>query len=263
MQLQKKTVWVTGASSGIGAALAVELSRRGARVILSARNEERLREVRLSLEGDVEHMVVPLDLASGESIERAAATVKAQVGCVDVLVNNGGISQRSRATETDLSVVRRIMDVNYMGTVALTQAVLPGMMERGWGRIVVTSSLVGKFGSPLRSAYAASKHALHGYFDSLRAEIWGSGVGVTLICPGFIRTDVSLNALTGDGSAQCTMDNATSGGLPAARCAVGIARAIEKGKDEVIIAGKEGLAVYLKRFWPWLFNRLIRSADVT
>jgi len=263
MEVRDRNVWITGASSGIGAALAVHLGRRGARLILSARREEKLREVHGCLDSSREHLVVPLDLGDPESIGHAVEATLPKVGHVDVLVNNGGVSQRALACDTDISVVRRIMQVNFLGTVQLTQALLPGMMSRRSGWIMVTSSLVGKFGTPLRSSYSASKHALHGYFDSLRAELWPHGIGVTMVCPGFVRTDVSLSALTAEGGAQGTMDKATASGLPAARCVALMVRAMEKERDEVIIAGKEGLAVWLKRFFPGLFNRVIRRARVT
>jgi short-subunit dehydrogenase len=162
-----------------------------------------------------------------------------------------------------MDVVRRIMEVNFFGTVAVTQAVLPGMLTRGRGHIVVISSLVGKFGTPQRSVYAASKHALHGFFDSLRAEVHDRGLRVTIICPGFIRTDVSVNALTGDGSQHGTMDDVQAQGMTPAACASRIVRAVEQEKQEAYIGGREVLGVYAKRFVPRLFNRVIRRMKVT
>jgi short-subunit dehydrogenase len=137
------------------------------------------------------------------------------------------------------------------------------MLEAGGGRLVVVTSLVGKIGTPVRSAYAASKHALHGFFDSLRAELHGRGIRVTLVCPGFIRTELPLHALTGDGTPQGTMDRAQRQGYPAERCATHIVRAIERDREEVLIGGKERYAVYLKRFLPGVFSRLIRRVRVT
>jgi short-subunit dehydrogenase len=182
---------------------------------------------------------------------------------VDVLVNNGGVSQRSLVLDTSPEVDRRIMEINFFATIALTKCVLPTMLERKSGHIVVISSVVGKFGTPLRSTYAASKHALHGFMDALRAETWRAGLKITLVCPGFVRTAISLNALTGDGTPQGTMDDALLKGMAPDRCAEKILRALEKGREEVIVGGWETLGVYLKRFLPGVFSAVIRRAKVT
>ncbi len=263
MPFEGKVVWITGASSGIGEALAYALATRGARLILSARRETKLEEVQAACAHPDRHVVLPLDLADTASLEAAARQALGLAGLVDVLINNGGVSQRALAVETQLAVDRRIMDVNYFGAVALTKAVLPSMLARGAGHLVVVTSVVGKFGSPWRSAYSASKHALHGFFDALRAEVHEAGIRVTLVCPGFVRTDVSVNALTGDGTPQGTMDAGQQSGLSVEVCAARILRAIERQKDEVCFGGKEAMAVYLKRFWPGLLNRIIRRAKVT
>lgn len=258
-----QVAWVTGASSGIGEALVHALDRRGLRVVLSARREERLRAIRNACEYPERHLVIPLDLGEPESLERAAAAVTERLGRVDLLINNAGVSQRALAADTDLAVDRRLIEIDYLGTVALTKAVLPGMVAAGAGRIVVVSSLVGKFGTPLRSSYSAAKHALHGFFDALRAELHDRGIRVTIACPGFVRTEVSLNALTGDGSPQGRMDDAQAHGLAPAVCAERIVRAAKAGRREVLIGGKEVWAVHLHRFFPCLFHRMIRTAKVT
>lgn len=258
-----KSVWITGASSGIGEALAHVWAARGARVILSARNEERLEEVRASLPRPETHLVLPLDLTDEATLGPAVASALAWGSGIDVLVHCGGVSQRSLAKDTALAVDRLLLETNFFGAVALTKAVLPSMLARKAGHFVVISSLVGKFGTPLRSGYSASKHALHGFFDSLRAETWRDGIRVTLVCPGFIRTAVTLNALTGDGSPQGTMDRAQEQGMAPDVCAGRIVRAVEQGKDEVLVGGRERFAVYLKRFTPGLFNRVIKKARVT
>lgn len=276
-----RTVWVTGASSGIGEALARELAARGARLVLSARRAEVLEAVRVSLPAPPAagtgqdggsgragaasrgHLVVPLDLGRPESLAAVAEETLARLGAVDVMVHNAGISQRSLAAETDLAVDRRLVEVNYLGTVALTKALLPSMLERGAGRFVVVTSLVGKIATPLRSSYSAAKHALHGFFESLRAEVYDSGVRVTLVCPGFVRTEVSHHALTADGSEQGILDRAQAEGMDPAECARRIAAAVEAGKDEVLVGGKERFAVLLHRLSPALFRRLIRRARVT
>lgn len=256
-------VWVTGASSGIGEALARRFARRGARVILSSRREDRLDAVRRACDDPERHVVLPLDLARPEAMDEVAREALDRCGRVDVMVHNGGISQRSLAEATALEVDRRILDVDYLAPVALTKALLPSMLERGSGRFVVISSLVGKIGTPLRSSYSGAKHALHGFFDSLRAEVHDRGVRVTVVCPGFIRTEVSIHALTGDGTPQGTMDRAQSRGMSPEACAGRIVRALERDEDEVLVGGKEVWAVRLERFFPGLFRRLIRRVRVT
>jgi short-subunit dehydrogenase len=196
-------------------------------------------------------------------VQQAVEAAVARFGGIDILINNGGISQRSKALDTSLEVDKKLMDVNYFGTIALTKAVLPHMLLHELGHIVTISSLVGIIGSPLRSSYSAAKHALHGFFDSLRAELGDSPVQITLICPGFIRTDVSKNALTGDGAPLGTMDDATGNGMLPEVLAQQVLRAIEKGKEEVYIGGKEIIAIYFKRFLPGMFSKFIKKAKVT
>jgi dehydrogenase/reductase SDR family protein 7B len=263
MRLADKIVWITGASSGIGEALAVELSRYGARVVLSARRQAELERVRNRLVWPEKHLVLPLDLTDPGSFAGARDKVLEAFGRIDMLINNGGISQRSLVVDTDLAVDRRIMEINYFGTIALTRTVLPAMIERGGGELVVISSLVGELSTPLRSAYAASKHALHGWFEALRAEEYDRGIRVLMVMPGFIRTSVSLNALTGDGSAQGSMDAAQERGMSPELCAERIIDAVQRGREQVIIARRERLAVYLKRWLPWLYRKLIRRMKVT
>ncbi len=256
MTVRDRLVWITGASSGIGEALAYELSRRGARLVLSSRREDALDEVRRRCPRSEEHVVETLDLAEPGTLRAAADAVQSEVGPVDVLVNNGGISQRGTAAETEMDVVRRIMEVNFFGAVQLTKAVLPSMIERRQGHVAVVSSVVGKFGTPLRSTYAASKHALHGWFDSLRAEVHDDGIGVTLACPGFVQTNVASNALYPDGTPLGP--EAEEKGIPPTECAEAIADAIENNRAEFTVGGWETMGVYLKRFVPGLLRRLIR-----
>lgn len=263
MTFRDQVVWVTGASSGIGEALAYALSERQARLILSARREEKLLEVQSACADPEGHLVLPLDMTEPAAMGPAAERALRRFGRIDTLIHNAGVSQRALARDTSLEVERKILETNFLGTVALTKAVLPAMMARGTGRFVVVTSLVGKIGTPLRSSYAASKHALHGYFDSLRAEVWDAGLRVTLVCPGFIRTELPIHALTGDGTPQGTMDRAQAEGYPVERCAQQILRAIAKDKEETLIGGRERFAVYLKRFLPLVFSRLIRRVRVT
>ncbi len=204
-----------------------------------------------------------MDLTDLNSFGAKKSEVLKKFGRIDILVNNGGISQRSLAKDTTVEVDRRIMEVNYFGTVALTKTVLPDFMAQKGGLFVVVSSAVGKFGSPWRSGYSASKHALHGFFDSLRAEEYDAGIRVLMVCPGFIQTNVSINALTGNGEKLNSMDSATSKGLTAEECARQIVAAIKSEKEEIIVSGiKERFAAFMKRFFPTLFSKLIRGMAV-
>jgi short-subunit dehydrogenase len=261
---KNKRVWITGASSGIGEALSIAFAEQGAQLILSARNELEINRVSAACAkaGASSVLVQPLDLEQHERIPQIVESVLKKAGKIDILINNGGISQRSLATETTLEVDKKLMAVNYFGTVALTKALLPNMLMHQLGHIVTITSLTGKFGSPYRSSYAASKHALHGFFDSLRAELSEAHIKVTLICPGFVRTNVSKNALTGDGAKLGTMDDATDKGMDPARLARKILHTIEAGKEEACFGGKEVLGVYLKRFFPAYFSKILRNAKV-
>lgn len=261
---KNKVVWLTGASSGIGEALTYELSKRGARVIISSRRKEELEKVKGNCDAAVQSniKILPLDLAASDTLKLSVQAAIQAFGHVDVLINNGGISQRSLATETSLEVDRRIMEVNYFGTIGLTKYLLPHLLQRKGGNIAVISSLTGKFGTPYRSGYAAAKHALHGFFDSLRAELWKNNIKVTLIAPGFIQTTISVSALTGDGTQLNKMDDAQQNGMPVKKAAKKIADAIAKEKNEVYIGGKETLGVHIKRFFPGYFSRMMRKAKV-
>ncbi len=263
MGFEKKLVWITGASSGIGRALAIAFSQAGAKLILSSRRVAELEKVRLECANPKLHQVIPLDLLDENQIFNVAENVLKNIGVPDILVNNGGISQRATIIDTDMTVVRKIMETNYFATVAMTKAVLPAMLERRSGNIVLMSSLTGKFGTQLRSVYASSKHAVLGFADALRAEAHSSGIKVTAVLPGFVRTNMSQNALRGDGSAHAVMDRTTDKGMSAEECARGILKAVEQGKPEVLISGKEQIMVYLKRFFPRLFNWLILRVKVT
>ncbi len=256
------TIWITGASSGIGEALAYELNRQGARLLLSARRTEELERVKSRCPNPAQVELLPLDLAAADSLASKVKEALALVGPVHIMVHNGGISQRSLARETDLSVDRQLMAVNYFGTIALTKALLPHFLKQGGGHFVVVSSLVGKFGSPYRSSYAASKHALHGFFDSLRAEEAQNGIMVSMICPGFIRTQISINALTADGSKLDEMDEAQANGMLPEDCARAISKVIKENKDERYVGGKEVGGVYLHRFLPKLFRKYIGKVKV-
>lgn len=260
-----KTVWITGASSGIGRAAANRWAELGARVILSSRKETALQEVvdQWTEKQRSQSLILPLDLSQAEQLPGKVAEALQWAQTIDVMVHCGGISQRSTVLETDLSVDRRVMEVDYFGTLALTKALLPHFVERQLGQFVVVTSLMGLFSSPLRSGYCGAKHALHGFFESLRAEHHDDEIGVTMVCPGFIHTNISMNAVVGDGSQQGTMDAKTGAGLTPEACAARMIRAVERRKPQVLIGRFEIVGAYLKRFAPGLMRRIVRKAAVT
>lgn len=265
--VRDKVIWITGASSGIGEAVVYELAAKGAKLILSARRKKELERVKgnCALERQADIRILSLDLTAASTLKLSAEAAIQIFGHVDILINNGGISQRSFAKDTLLEVDRKIMEVNFFGTIALTKYLLPHFLRRRQGHFVTVSSVTGIFGTPFRSTYAASKHALHGFFDSLRAELYkdaGDAITVTMICPGFIHTPITLSAVTGDGTPLGKMDEAQFKGKPARWCAERIVDAIEKKKEEVYIGGKETLGVRFKRLFPKLFSKYIRNAAV-
>lgn len=260
MKFKGKVIWITGAASGIGEALAYQSVKYGARLILSDIDEPRLQEVAGNCESmDAEVLFLPLDLSSRESVENAVPLALSRFDRIDVLINNGGISQRSLTWETPLEVDYRIMNINFFGAVILTKAVLPSMMERGEGCIAVTSSITGKFGFPLRSAYSASKHAAQGFFETLGIELAGKNISVTVAIPGRVQTNISVHALTKNGTPHGEMDPGLASGIPADVCARKYLDAVHKRRREVLIGGKELLMVHIRRFFPRLFFRLARK----
>jgi len=258
-----KVVWITGASSGIGEALAIAFAREGARLVLSSRRPEELERVRQGLPRPAEHLCLPLDLTQGATFPTLTAQVLEKYGRIDILVNNGGVSQRALAADALPEVERALMEVNYFGPVALTKAVLPAMLARGASHVVVISSVMGYVGTPGRSTYAAAKHALHGYFDSLRAETWRAGLKVTLVCPGYVRTKVSDNALGARGEKHGQTDATHLRGISAERCAEATLRAVARGREEITVGGVETWAVLLKRLLPGVLSRAIRRMKFT
>lgn len=264
MHIKNKVFWITGASSGIGKSLAIALSNYDANLILSSRNIKALEDTKILCKNPKKVKILPIDLEDYNDMNSKVEKGISLFNKVDVLVNNGGVSQRSLVKDTDVLVDKRLMDINYLGTVALTKALLPHFIERKEGHFVITTSIVGKIGTPLRSSYAATKHALHGFFDSLRAEHHKDNIAVTIVCPGFVTTNVSKNALTGNGTPQNSMDNATANGINPDHFAKLMIKAINKKREEVYIAGaKEKLGVYAKRFFPKLLSKMIRKLSVT
>ncbi len=258
-----KVIWITGASSGIGEELARQLAANGALLILSARNKEKLISVKESLANHTRHFVLPLDLEKSEDFEVIAKAVFDRFGCIDVLVNNGGISQRANAFETSMEVNRKIMEIDFFGNIALTKAVLPIMQKQKSGQILVISSIAGKFGFFLRSAYSAAKHALHGYYESLALEEGHNGISVTIVCPGKINTLISTNAINAEGNRHGIMDHNQETGMPVDVCVNQMLKALQSKKREVLIGNKEIWAVRVKRFFPSLFWKIIKKQSAT
>lgn len=264
MSFKDKVVWITGASSGIGEALAYDLHNRGASLILSSRRREALEEVKKNCSGSRKDIhILPLDLTETDALAHKAQLALDRFGRIDYLFNNGGISHRSLAVDTKMDVVRKVMEVNFFGSVALTKAVLPAMIKREKGHIIVTSSVMGKFGTRLRSSYAASKHALHGYFDCLRQEVHEYNITITLVCPGFIKTGITKNALEGDGSKHGKMGKGQQEGMLPGEFVEKLLPKIAKQKNEIYIGDKEVAGVYLKRWAPGLLRRILLKSEVT
>ncbi|HXB41003.1 MAG TPA: SDR family oxidoreductase [Bacteroidia bacterium] len=255
-----KVVWITGASSGIGEALVYELAKQNAKIILSARNENGLKQVaeKAGLKSE-NSLIIPFDLSDTSKVKEYVQNVLSKFSRIDFLINNGGMSQRSEALTTTEAVERNLMEVNYFGHVALSKAVLPVMIKQNSGHITVVSSIAGKFGFYLRSSYSAAKHALHGYFECLCLENEKNNIHVLMVCPGKIQTEISIKATKEDGSAHGLMDDSHKNAVKADKCAVKILQAIKANKKEVLIGGKEILAVTVKRFFPSLFYTIIRK----
>lgn len=255
--IKDKVVWITGASSGIGEAMVYAFEKQGARVVLSARNQAKLQEVINRCDNPRMHSIYPMDVKDHDQMRQATAQVTNQNGYIDILVNNAGISQRSLIEKTSLDVDKEIFDVNYFGTIALTKAVLPYMIKRKTGRVVVISSIAGKLSTPYRSSYAASKHALHGWFDALRAEVSDRNIDVNIICPGYIRTDISVNALNATGNKTNVMDPNQAKGMDPKELADKIIQAIKKNKNEEYIGGKETKNILWRNLFPSIYYKKI------
>lgn len=266
--LRDAVVVITGASSGLGKECARVFHAAGARLVLCGRDGARLQQVvqelTASSAGSQRQMHTPctvvFDLADRDTVDRAAEEILKCYGQVDVLINNAGISYRGNILDTDISVQRDVMETNYFGPIALTQALLPSMVRRRSGHIVVISSVQGKIAIPYRSAYAASKHATQAYFDCLRAEIERYGIQVTVVSPGYIRTNLSVNAVTGDGSKYGVLDKTTAAGRDPLDVARAVLRAVRQRSKDVVLAGPmPSLAIYIRTLWPALFFKIMSS----
>jgi short-subunit dehydrogenase len=259
--IKNKTVWITGASSGIGEALAYQFAKEGAKLVLSARRESELQRVADATglsEKDI--LVLPMDMLEFEHFPAKVKTVIEHFGQIDFVVQNAGVSQRSYVKDTKFQVYRDLMELDFFSVVAFTQALLPHMSEHKEGHFVVISSIAGKIGVPLRGGYGAAKHAIIAFFDSLRAEVWQDNINVTTICPGYIKTQISFNALDSTGNKHGKMDDNQANGMTAEAFAQKAMRAILSNKKEVYIGGAyEVFGVYMKRFFPSMVYRLVRK----
>lgn len=262
MDFKNKIIWITGASSGIGKGLAKELSKNDCKLILSSRRQESLEAVKSECQQPESIAILPFDLGDYENLKPIAEKAIQLFGKIDILINNGGISQRSLVIDTNISVDKRLMEVNYLGTVGLSKALLPHYVKHKSGHFVIVSSLMGKFSSPYRSGYCGAKHALHGFFDALRMEHEKDNIKVTLICPGFVNTEVSRNALTGDGSKLNSHDTATENGLSVEDFSKRMIKAIKKEKFEAYIGKFERFGVFVKRLSPRWLHCLVKRSEV-
>jgi dehydrogenase/reductase SDR family protein 7B len=250
-------VWITGASSGIGEALAYAYAKRGATVIISARRRKELERVKNACTSNSDNIyILPIDLELHQNAKSWYDEAKNAFGIPDILINNGGIGHLGEALDMQTSVERKVMEINFWGQVELSKAVLPDMMYRGSGKIVVMSSLLGHYGTAKLAAYAASKHALLGYFESLREEVSATGVKVLLVSPGFVNTQVTLNSLTESGKKYNQNSVAQEQGMDPNRFAEKLIKAINSKKNYAYIGGKELLAIPFKRIAPNLFYRV-------
>ena len=257
---KNKVIWVTGASSGIGEACVYELSKQNANLILTALEEDVLMQVKEKCMqiGAQNVCVLPADLSKLECLEQLAEKAWNCFGTIDLLYNNAGISQRATTMDTDFVVINKIMDINFFAPIIITKTLLPKMIANGGGQLAVTTSISGKFGFPLRSAYCASKHALYGFFETVAAEYFNHNIRVTIVCPGRVQTNISLYALEKDGKPHGKLDPGQAKGATSEQAAQKIIRAFKKKKPEILIGKSELLMVYIKRFFPKLCRKLTR-----
>jgi short-subunit dehydrogenase len=252
-----KVVWITGASSGMGEALVYSLSSLGAEVVASSNEIEELNRVRGRCTANGKDILtVPFDLSVNDGIEAMANEVFAKKGRIDILINMGGVSQRSLIVDTPIWLDRKIMEINYFGSIALSKAVLPLMIKQGGGHILVTSSISGRFGFPLRSAYSASKQALHGFIETLHIENSKNNIRGSAIIPGRVRTKISIRALNSDGTEHGKMDPGQEKGISPEKAAGQILRGIRLNRREILVGSSELIMLHIRRFLPFIFFRI-------
>lgn len=258
LDFKDKVVWITGASSGIGASIAMQLNTLGAKVIASARREEKLIALKFNCPNPDNMLLLPLDITNPLSIEKAIVKVQSLNG-LDIVLHNAGISQKGLVIENEMEVDRKIMETNYFGTVALTKAIMPLYLKQGHGSFGVVSSFAGVMGIPGRSAYAASKHALHGFFESLKAEHMACKLHISFILPGFINTEITAKGLCGDGKPFGRVETSHRLGMTANDCAHAIIKGIAKNKKRIVVGNIEVLLLSIHRISPSLGHLIIKS----
>lgn len=258
MELKNKVIWITGASSGIGEAITYALAATGCKLVISSRRKEELERVKTNTKLTGENiLILPIDLEQYHLAKEWTEQVITKFNRIDILINNGGISQESFVLNTTTEVEQKIMNINYFGNVALSKAVAPIMQQQKSGKIAVTTSIVGKFGLPRLSTYAASKHALYGFYDSFRLELKKDNIAVLLVSPGFINTNVTLNAVTGDGKTYNKNSPAQENGMKTDVFAKKFVAALKSNRNHKYIGGKELLTIPFKTFFPNLFYNLM------
>lgn len=257
-----KIAWITGASSGIGESLVHQFVRSGATVIASSNDITGLERVKADCGKDSMRVYcLPFDLSETSGIEKIVEQQVSKLGRIDFLLNIGGISQRARIDETPMWLDRKIFEINYFGTIALTKAVLPYMIRERSGYILATSSISGRFGFPLRSAYSASKQALHGFIETLYLENKKNNIKASVIIPGRVKTSISFHALDAEGKEHGKLDAGQAKGVSPERAAEIIVRGIIKNKREILVGKNELMMLHIRRYYPWLFFRIADKID--
>ncbi|HVN58567.1 MAG TPA: SDR family NAD(P)-dependent oxidoreductase [Bacteroidales bacterium] len=252
-----KVIWITGASSGMGEALVHRFMDYGATVIASSNEPDELKRVSSACNRKAGRLIsAPFDLSDTSGIKQLVDNQLSAAGRIDYLVSMGGISQRSTVEETPLWLDRKIMEINYFGTIALVKAVLPWMIRQKSGHILATSSISGRFGFPLRSAYSASKQALHGFIETLYIENKKNNIRASVIIPGRVRTNISVRALDSSGKEHGKMDAGQAGGISPEKAASQIIRGIMKNRREILVGSTELMMLHIRRWFPWLFFKI-------
>ncbi len=261
MLFKNKIVWITGASSGIGEATAYRFAQEGATLLLTALEDDLLEQVakRCKELGAPDAKSLPFDISQLDQLDGLAEKAWNSFGRIDIFYNNAGISQRGTVVETEMHVFRKVMDIDFYAPVLLTKNILPRMIRQGGGQLVVTTSIAGCFGFPMRCAYSSAKHALYGFFETIQAENYKDNIRVTIVCPGRVQTNISVHALEKDGRQHGKMDAGQAGGVTPQQAADKIVRAVYRKRREVLVGKKELLMAYIKRFFPGLCARLARK----
>ena len=258
MHFKNKIIWITGASSGIGKELAIQLAKEQAILILTATNEFLLNEIKQELNNTTVH-VLPYNLLDIENIPSLVQKALSLEGKIDYVIQSAGISQRAVASETSMEVYKKLMDINYFAPVAITQAILPYFQKQSSGNISVISSIAGLIGFPLRSGYAASKHAIKGYMETLQCELYKTNITISLVYPGRINTNISKNALVGDGKQYGTTDENNEVGMEVDLCVKKILKGLRSNKKSIIIVKAERILFWLWWFLPSLYYKIANA----